>query len=56
MDKRTCSDEGKIKVYTHNYQCIIERYLLPELGGLRLDTVTGEVGTGFLQNTGEKSP
>lgn len=47
---RERSDEGKIKESTlTNYQRIIERYLLPELGGLRLDTVTGEVVQDFVK-------
>ncbi|WP_302823509.1 tyrosine-type recombinase/integrase [Eubacterium callanderi] len=47
---RKRGDEGKIKESTlTNYQRIIERYLLPELGDLRLDTITVEVVQNFVK-------
>ena len=47
---RKRGDEGKIKESTlTNYQRIIERYLLPELGDLRLDTITVEVVQDFVK-------
>lgn len=53
---RERSDEGKIKVSTlTNYQRIIERYLLPELGDLRLDAVTGEVVQNFVKSLEKKA-
>lgn len=53
---RERSDEGTIKASTlTNYQRTIERYVLPDLGKLKLEAITGETVMNFVKTLEQKS-